>query len=93
VEVEDEQGNPVCTAKVDDTGAWRCEGDLSAGPHQLTADAAWHGFQSTSSPHALTVLVEAWFQGGGCASTGSAQPALMLVLALGGLVVLRRRRA
>jgi MYXO-CTERM domain-containing protein len=93
ITVKDEQGDPVCTAKVDDTGAWKCEGDLSAGPHQLTADAAWHGFQNSSSPHELTVLVEAWFQGGGCASTGGAQPALMMVLALGGLVVLRRRRA
>jgi MYXO-CTERM domain-containing protein len=93
ITVKDEQGNPLCTAKVDDKGTWECDAELSAGPHQLTADAASHGFQSTSSPHDTTVLVEAWYQGGGCASTGSAQPALMMVLALGGLVMLRRRRA
>lgn len=39
------------------------------------------------------VLEEAWFQGSGCASTGGVQPALMVVLALGGLWGLRRRRA
>ncbi len=93
ITVKDEQGNPVCTAKVDDSGAWQCDATLSAGPHHLTADAAWRNFQSSSGPHDTTVLDEAWFQGSGCTSTGSAQPALMMVLALGGLVVLRRRRA
>ena len=55
--------------------------------------AEWQDLQSTSSPHDTTVPVEAWYQGGGCTSTGSAQPALMMVLALGGLMMLRRRRA
>jgi MYXO-CTERM domain-containing protein len=35
----------------------------------------------------------AWFQGSGCASAGGTQPALMMLMALGGLMVLRRRRA
>ncbi|HEX8820925.1 MAG TPA: Ig-like domain-containing protein [Archangium sp.] len=93
VTVKDEQDNTVCTAKADAQGAWACDTTLSAGPHQLTADASWEGFQSTSNPHDTTVLDEAWFQGSGCTSTGGAQPALMLVLALSGLAVLRRRRA
>lgn len=93
VTVKDEQGNTVCTAKADDNGEWQCDGELSAGPHHLTADAKWRDFQSASNPHDTTVLDEAWFQGSGCASTGGAQPALMVMLALGGLVVLRRRRA
>lgn len=93
ITVKDEQGHPVCTAKADDSGAWQCDAELDAGPHQLTADAAWSGFQSTSGPHDTTVLTEAWYQGGGCSSTGSAQPALMMMLSLGGLLVLRRRRA
>jgi uncharacterized protein (TIGR03382 family) len=41
----------------------------------------------------LPVPGEAWFQGSGCASTGVAPPVLMVVLALGGLWRLRRRRA
>jgi MYXO-CTERM domain-containing protein len=93
VTVKDEQGHTVCTAKADDSGAWQCDAELDAGPHQLTADAAWSGFQSASGPHDTTVLTEAWYQGGGCSSTGSAQPALMMMLSLGGLLVLRRRRA
>ncbi|MBN1210297.1 MAG: hypothetical protein JXB05_35925 [Myxococcaceae bacterium] len=93
ITVKDEQGNTVCTARTDDNGAWQCDGELAAGPHQLTADAEWRDFQSTSSPHDTTVLDEAWLQGSGCTSTGSAQPALMVMVALGGLVVLRRRRA
>ena len=93
ITVKDEQGRTVCTAKADDTGAWKCDGELPAGPHQLTARADWSGFQSHSGPHDTTVLVEAWFEGGGgCSSTGGAQSALMMVWALGGLVVLRRRR-
>ncbi|WP_375768708.1 Ig-like domain-containing protein [Archangium gephyra] len=92
ITVKDEQGRTVCTAKADATGAWQCDAELSAGPHQLTANAEWREFQSTSSPHDTTVLTEAWYQGGSCSSTGSAQPALMMVLTLGGLVVLRRRR-
>ena len=92
ITVKDEKGNPVCTAKADEKGAWKCDGELSAGPHQLTANADWSGFQSHSGPHDTTVLVEAWFEGGGCTSTGGAQPALMMLLSLGGLVVLRRRR-
>lgn len=39
------------------------------------------------------VVDEAWFQGSGCASTGGVQPVLMVLLALGGLGVLLRRRA
>jgi MYXO-CTERM domain-containing protein len=93
ITVKDEQGDTVCTAKVDDNGKWACDTELSAGPHQLTADADWNDFQSTSTPHDTTVLDEAWFQGSGCTSTGSAQPALMVALALAGLRVLRRRRA
>jgi MYXO-CTERM domain-containing protein len=93
ITVKDEQGDTVCTAKVDDNGKWACDTELSAGPHQLTADADWNDFQSTSNPHDTTVLDEAWFQGSGCTSTGSAQPALMVALALAGLRVLRRRRA
>jgi MYXO-CTERM domain-containing protein len=92
ITVKDEQGRTVCTTKADEKGAWACDGELSAGPHQLTADAAWSDFRSNSGPHDTTVLVEAWFEGGGCTSTGSAQPALMMLLSLGGLVVLRRRR-
>jgi MYXO-CTERM domain-containing protein len=41
----------------------------------------------------VPVLDEAWFQGSGCASSGGAQPVLMVLLALGGLWGLRRRRA
>ncbi len=93
ITVKDEKGNAVCTAKVDDNGKWQCDGPLSAGPHQLTADAAWRDFQSTSSPHDTTVLVEAWYQGSGCTSTGGGQPMLMMVLVLVGLVALRCRRA
>jgi MYXO-CTERM domain-containing protein len=93
ITVKDEHDNTVCTTKADDTGAWQCDGTLSPGTHQLTADATWEEFQSSSSPHDTTVQDEAWFQGSGCASTGGAQPALMVVLALGGLMVLRRRRA
>jgi MYXO-CTERM domain-containing protein len=92
ITVKDEQGRAVCTTKADEKGAWACDGELSAGPHQLTASADWSGFQSHSGPHDTTVLVEAWFEGGGCTSTGGAQPALMMLLSLGGLVVLRRRR-
>ncbi len=93
ITVKDEQGHTVCTAKADDNGKWQCDAELSAGPHQLTADADWRELQSTSGPHDTTVLVEAWFEGSGCASTGGAQPALMMVLALAGLVLLRRRHA
>jgi MYXO-CTERM domain-containing protein len=93
VAVKDEKGNLVCNAKADDNGAWQCDGQLSAGPHRLTADAEWREFESSSGPHDTTVLVEAWFEGTSCTSAGSAQPALMLVMALGGLVVRRRRRA
>jgi MYXO-CTERM domain-containing protein len=94
VTVKDEKDRTVCTAQADANGAWQCDGQLSAGPHQLTASASWGTCQSTASgPHDSTVQTEAWFQGGGCTSTGSTQSALMLVLALGGLVGLRRRRA
>jgi MYXO-CTERM domain-containing protein len=93
VTVKDEQGNTVCTARADNKGAWQCDGQLAAGPHKLTADAEWREFESTSGPHDTTVMVEAWFEGTSCTSTGSTQPAFILVLALGGLVVLRRRRA
>jgi MYXO-CTERM domain-containing protein len=93
VTVKDEQGNTVCTAKADEKGAWECDTELAAGPHKLTADSKWQGFDSASGPHDTTVLDEAWFQGSGCTSTGSAQPALMVMLALGGLMLLRRRRA
>lgn len=93
ITVKDEQGNTVCTAKADDKGRWQCDAELAAGPHQLTADADWRDFQSTSGPHDTTVLVEAWFEGSGCTSAGGAQPALMMALALAGLMLLRRRRA
>jgi len=93
VTVKDKQGNTVCTAKADSSGNWQCDATLAVGPHELTADAQWGGFGNTSGPHDTTVLDEAWYQGSGCASTGAAQPALMMLLALGGLVVLRRRRA
>lgn len=93
ITVTDEQGQSVCTAKVDDAGAWQCDGTLTAGQHQLTATADWQGLQGISGPHDTTVLDEAWFQGSGCASTGGAPPALMMLLALGGLAVMRRRRA
>jgi hypothetical protein len=93
ITVKDEKDRTVCTAKADANGAWQCDGELSAGPHQLSATASWGGCQNASGPRDSTVLTEAWYQGGGCTSTGSAQPALMLVLAFGGLLVLRRRRA
>jgi MYXO-CTERM domain-containing protein len=35
---------------------------------------------------------EAWFQGSGCTAAGGAQSALVVMLVLGGLAVLRRRR-
>lgn len=93
VTVKDEAGNTVCTAKADDDGEWECDTELAAGPHTLTADSKWQDFENGSAPHDTTVLDDAWFEGSGCASTGSAQPALMMMLALGGLMVLRRRRA
>jgi MYXO-CTERM domain-containing protein len=93
ITVKDEQGRTVCTTQADATGAWQCDAELAAGPHQLTAAASWNDFQSSSGPHDTTVLTEAWYQGGGCTSTGGTQPALMLLMAFGGLVVRRRRRA
>jgi MYXO-CTERM domain-containing protein len=92
VTVKDEQGHTVCTAMADDKGAWACDTELAAGPHTLTADSRWRDFGNASSPHDTTVLDEAWFQGSGCTSAGSAPPALMMLVALGGLMVLRRRR-
>jgi MYXO-CTERM domain-containing protein len=92
ITVTDEEGKLVCTAKADDTGAWQCDATLTPGPHQLTASAEWRDFQSTSNPHDTTLEEDVWFEGSGCTSAGSAQPALLMMMALGGLVLLRRRR-
>jgi MYXO-CTERM domain-containing protein len=92
VTVKDERGAVVCTATADSRGAWQCDGTFTMGTHRLTAEAEWSGCRGASSPHEVAVLLEAWYQGTSCASTGGGLPAPVLLLVLGAFLGLRRRR-
>jgi len=91
ITVTDEKGNTVCTTRTNAQGEWQCAGTLSSGPHVLTAAANWQGFEKSSDPQDVTILVNSWYQGTGCSATGS-PPALFWLLTWLVPGLLRRRR-